>query len=467
MPSILRKKEVFTVITPIPGFIPRQLAIDILHSHSEVITLNPLVVGHQPIPAPPNAEADEYYSTWYEISQKVQFVPGLGKMGSGSIKFNGCFHNMPWGLQTHVYAPMNVDLRNKYRIAGNQPGFEAPEPIEMGLKALGAPSDGLYLHEDIEIKCNVAAMSFVKKELQRAGGEMVKRIIKKAELLDAGVLQGMIENGKLKTFNPADRSNTNAMKSPLPSPTGLFHSPSVHGSVHGSPNPNGSSLPNSTPPPPSSPGIPYQVPRPMSYQPGYRPSTPGSQYGGSQYGGSQYGGSQYPPQSGYPHPSPQYGSAHPNHMSMPVEMPAQEVKPSNSFAFEMPGDYYHPGSQPAPLAHSPQPGSDRGSHFSPDLSQSSRWSGADSRPTSISSLPSQKNGFNSPGLDHKGFSSELATHKEEADDHREEALRKLDPRIPQPSHAPYNPADYATLTQQHKQVQAGRGQQGQRYHYSQ
>ncbi|EGS21727.1 uncharacterized protein CTHT_0035940 [Thermochaetoides thermophila DSM 1495] len=204
---MLRKKENFTIITPIPGFIPRQLAIDILHSHSEVITLNPLVIDHKPIPAPSNAETDEYYSTWYEITERIQFVPGLGKIGSSTIKFNGCFHDMPWGLQTHIYAPMHVDLRNTYRICGNQPGVEPPEVPEIGLRALGAPADGLYLREDIEIRCNVTVMSFVKSQLKKAGGEMVKRIIKKAELLDAGVLQAMIEDGKLRTINPADRTH--------------------------------------------------------------------------------------------------------------------------------------------------------------------------------------------------------------------------------------------------------------------
>lgn len=92
---MLRKKEVYTSITPIPQNIPRQLAIDILHSHAEIITLNPLVLEHRPTPAPRDAPADEYYSTWYEIFERIQYVPGLGKMGSGKISFKGCFHDMP------------------------------------------------------------------------------------------------------------------------------------------------------------------------------------------------------------------------------------------------------------------------------------------------------------------------------------------------------------------------------------
>ena len=137
--NMMRKKAQYVNITPIPSYIPRQLAIDFLHSHGEIIELNPLVTGHEPIKAPRDAPADEFYSTWYEISQRIQYIPGIGKMGSGAIKFRGVFHDLPFGLQTHTYAPANVDLRNKWQICGNQPG-EPPEPKELGS---GAPPEGL------------------------------------------------------------------------------------------------------------------------------------------------------------------------------------------------------------------------------------------------------------------------------------------------------------------------------------
>lgn len=207
---MMKKKATYTNITPIPSFIPRQLAVDILHSHGEIIELNPLVTGFEPIKAPRDAPSDEYYSTWYEISQRIQFVPGIGKLGSGSIKFNGCFHDMPWGLQTHTYAPGGVDLRNKWQICGNQPD-EEPVQRELGI---GAPPEGLYLREDIEIKCNVTMINFVKKELKAASKVLVDRLIKKAELLDAGALSAIMENGKLRTVNPADRSSKNGSLRP-------------------------------------------------------------------------------------------------------------------------------------------------------------------------------------------------------------------------------------------------------------
>ncbi|KAK1771615.1 hypothetical protein QBC33DRAFT_158558 [Phialemonium atrogriseum] len=427
---MLRKKESFTVITPIPGFIPRQLAIDILHSHSEVITLNPLVLGHKPIQAPRDAQADEFYCTWYEITERIQYIPGIGKMGSGTIKFNGCFHDMPWGLQTHIYAPMNVDLRNKYRIAGNQPGVEPPEQPEIGLKSLGAPADGLYLREDIDIKCNVTVVGFVKAQMQKAGKEVVSRMIKKAELLDAGVLHAMVEGGMLKTINPLDRSNT--IKSPLPSPTSFFQPPGT--------------------PQMAQQGVPYQVLRPQSYQAPY--------------------------------------SAHPDHQQQQASFghgrASVSLGNSQQFTAELPGDSYHSQSSPGPPSQHSNRDSDMSGlsnplGVSPDPSQPARWSSADyqsqsrSRPTSYSSdTTGAGGGFRSPALDHKGFASELATHsetyEEHRDEHRDEALHKLDPRIPQQhsQFAPYNPQDYAKVghnTQPHPYSSYGSGydQQGRRY----
>ncbi|KAJ5160368.1 uncharacterized protein N7482_007372 [Penicillium canariense] len=202
---MMRKKESYTHITPIPASVPRQLALDILHSHGEIITLNPLVLSYHAIKAPRDAAADEYYSTWYEIIERVQYVPGLGKLGSGKISFKGCFHDTPWGLITHTFVPLGIDIRSKWRILGNQP--DEPRKFQE-FRVEGAPEDGLYLQEDIEINCNITLVSFVKSQMKASSKVLVDRLMKKAELLDAGVLQAIMEDGKLKTVNPADRSST-------------------------------------------------------------------------------------------------------------------------------------------------------------------------------------------------------------------------------------------------------------------
>ncbi|KAK3670175.1 hypothetical protein LTR78_009931 [Recurvomyces mirabilis] len=213
------KRIVYTKITPLPSNIPRQLALDMLHSHEEVIKLNPLVTGVTSIDAPRDARSDEFFSQWYEISEIITWGFGLKK----KIAFKGVFHSQPWGLQSHVYAPMNTDMRNKYKIGGNQPG----EPREARELGVNTPLDGLYLREDVDIMCSVPlTASFVKKEAQAATAIMVDRLSRKAELLDEGKLHAMFEAGVLKTSKP--NADATFADRPLPSPNSASDmSPSI------------------------------------------------------------------------------------------------------------------------------------------------------------------------------------------------------------------------------------------------
>lgn len=49
-------------------------------------------------------------------------------------------------------------------------------------------------------------LTFVKKELRSATDVLISRLVKKAELVDAGILHAMMEDGMLKTTNPNNRS---------------------------------------------------------------------------------------------------------------------------------------------------------------------------------------------------------------------------------------------------------------------
>ncbi|KAF2007068.1 hypothetical protein P154DRAFT_182215 [Amniculicola lignicola CBS 123094] len=389
---MMRKKVSYTNITPIPSFIPRALAIDILHSHGEIIELNPLVTGFEPIKAPRDAPADEFYSTWYEITERIQYIPGIGKLGSGNIKFKGCFHDMPWGLQTHIYAPASVDLRNKWRICGNQPD-EPPEQRELGI---GAPPEGLYLREDIEIKCNMTMASFVKKEMTKSSKVLVARLIKKAELLDAGVLHAMMEDGKLKISNPADRST--APLSPRPSPNQL------------------------------SPKQPYNMP--MS--PRRSPTFPHHQMEGHQTNGQPY--------------------IPPNHSqgqnNIVMELPGDYYHPQQSPNHLQPADNHDNR-----YSHM----SDASGHQSLNRSStmsSNYQSSADSRPTSYAS-----EGMRSPGMDQKGFAAELPTMAETKEEEREQPQHPADHKYrynPQ-DFAPHGHPQAPPPLYSHQQQQYGGG----------
>lgn len=188
----------YTNIHPLPANIPRQLALDLLHSHEELIRLNQLVTDVKPVPAPANAEAEERDAEWYQVTESVPILPRMKKR----IVFKVCFYNQSWGVQSHQIMPGLIEMRDSHRIGGNEPGSgEPPEAREIGITK---PKEGLYIREDINVDLHVPFIGpFVKKTTQEALGQMIDRMKRKAELLDEGRLLAMFENGKLKTTKAA------------------------------------------------------------------------------------------------------------------------------------------------------------------------------------------------------------------------------------------------------------------------
>ena len=176
------KRTLFTNITPLPPSVSREVAIAMLHNHDEMIELNPLVIEHHPIKTPRDAPADEFLDcAWQELTDKIHYMPG--GMVKGKVSYKACFHDMPNGLQTHIYAPLGLDIREKWTVGGSLPG-EPPEPRELGVDV---PRDCLYIREDGDMKCNMLLSSFVRKNLDNAHKVLVERILKKAERLEETV----------------------------------------------------------------------------------------------------------------------------------------------------------------------------------------------------------------------------------------------------------------------------------------
>lgn len=174
------KKTVFTNITPLPPGVSREVAVAMLHNHDEMIELNPLVIEHHPIKTPRDAAKDEFLDcAWQEMTDRIHYLPG--GIVKGKVTYKGCFHDLPNGLSTHVYAPMSLNIRERWIVGGTLPG-EPEEPRELGLNL---PRRGLYLREDCEMKCNVLMTSFVRKNLDNAHKVLVERILAKAERVQA------------------------------------------------------------------------------------------------------------------------------------------------------------------------------------------------------------------------------------------------------------------------------------------
>lgn len=176
----MSKRSVFTTISPLPAGIPREVVLDVLHNHVEMIDLNPLVKERHPIKPPPDAPDDELKCIWYSLTDRITYLPG--GLASGDISYTCAFHDLPDGIQTHCRAPLNVDIRDKWTLCGTLPG-EPAEPVELGI---GAPATGLYIREDVDLRCNLLMTGFVKKNLKKSHATLVDHLVEKARLAMSG-----------------------------------------------------------------------------------------------------------------------------------------------------------------------------------------------------------------------------------------------------------------------------------------
>lgn len=177
----MSKRTVFTTVTSLPAGITRDSVMETLYSHVEMIDLNPLVEERHPVKPPAKAKPEEINCKWYSLTDKVQYLPG-GIM-SGKVQYYACFHDLPTGIQTHCYAPMGLDIKGKWTLGGSLPG-EPVQPQELGV---GVPKQGLWLREDVDMRCNFVLTSFVKKTLKKAHSTLVDRLVEKAHLLETTV----------------------------------------------------------------------------------------------------------------------------------------------------------------------------------------------------------------------------------------------------------------------------------------
>ena len=175
----MSKRTIFTTVTPLPLGVSRATVLETLHDHLEMIDLNPSHEERHPIKPPPEATPEEYHCSWYQITDKVSYLPA--GMYTGKVSFKACFHDLADGIQTHVYAPMGLDIKEKWTLGGSLPG-EPSAPVEIGK---GLPQSGLYLREDVEMHCNFLMTRFVKATLKKSLATLVARLVVKSQLAES------------------------------------------------------------------------------------------------------------------------------------------------------------------------------------------------------------------------------------------------------------------------------------------
>lgn len=264
----MSKRTVFTTITPLPAGVTREVVLDTLHNHTEMIDLNPLVIERHVCPPPRDANAEEFHCIWYSLTDRVSYLPGV----SGKVQYNACFHDLSAGVQTHVYAPLGLDIKEKWSIGGSLPG-EPSQPVELGL---GVPKQGLYLREDCDMRCNIVMTKFVRGTLTKAHKVLVDRLVEKA-----GLQQVKADNQRISVASTSSSSPTSVYSDDgahsiagFPSPGFYSDATSIHSvgsSVHSAavPPPQGSPQP----PPPQY----HELPK-YAELPAQRPSPPQQQF---------------------------------------------------------------------------------------------------------------------------------------------------------------------------------------------
>jgi hypothetical protein len=181
----MSKRTVFTTVTALPAGITRQSILEALHDHITIVE------QRHSIKPPADATPEEYHCKWYQMTDKVNYLP-LG-LCSGRVTYNACFHNLADGLQTHVYAPLGLSIKGRWTVGGSLPG-EPRTAVELGL---GMPMSGLWLREDVNMKCNILVTKFVRKTLAQAHAGLVDRLLIKAQLAEIGAYNAQMWRRRL------------------------------------------------------------------------------------------------------------------------------------------------------------------------------------------------------------------------------------------------------------------------------
>ncbi|RKF60292.1 hypothetical protein OnM2_052005 [Erysiphe neolycopersici] len=204
----------FTTVIPLPSGVSRKIVLDTLQNHNEMIDLNQTYCSYNRIPPPASATPEEINCSWYQITDRITMCPGLPQK---SFTFNACFHDLSDGSQLHCYAPLGLFIKQKWTIGGNVPG-EPARPIEIGI---GAPSSGLYIRKDVELKCNFFAARIVRHSFKGSLDALVARLMAKVLPTEAVVTSKKIENEK----NHGYQITLSPMSPPLSVPLTLPLSP--------------------------------------------------------------------------------------------------------------------------------------------------------------------------------------------------------------------------------------------------
>ncbi|KKA30341.1 hypothetical protein TD95_002256 [Thielaviopsis punctulata] len=192
----MSKRTTFTTITPVPEGVSRSAVLSLLHSYDEMLRINPLVVSHTRISPPSFCPPEERDCVWFQLRDKISHLPG-GKI-VGDIAYTAAVRSTENGMTSHIYAHMGVDIRSTWTLGGRRAG-EAGNPV------VDEQMPGLYLREDIEVRCNALMTGFITKNLNKSHAAITQRL---EELLEREKQKQPLRPHLKAGINPEFRSAT-------------------------------------------------------------------------------------------------------------------------------------------------------------------------------------------------------------------------------------------------------------------
>jgi hypothetical protein len=156
-----------TVTTPLSDDVHPDTLINLLHDHSFLITMSPIVTRHN--------EIDRELTSGkvkYDVWEHIALLPfGLWKY---EIKFNCAFQDKSDGIVSWIEAPMGFTSKADYTVRSRK-----GEELEEG--------EGMVLQEAIESSCSMVFKLFVEWTMVPVRRKMHAQILAKAKELDRGV----------------------------------------------------------------------------------------------------------------------------------------------------------------------------------------------------------------------------------------------------------------------------------------
>lgn len=116
------------------------------------------------------------------------------------MSYHACFQDSDDGLQTHVYAPLGLNIQAKWRVGGRLPGEPKP-PTEPGLDT---PRHGLYIREDVTMTCSSLLLGFVKRTFKDSHARLVEKLVERAHVLESSFANERLK--ALRNVDPGERT---------------------------------------------------------------------------------------------------------------------------------------------------------------------------------------------------------------------------------------------------------------------